>query len=62
MNNQNVITKEQAVAYFGTQTALAAALGITKSAVSQWRAGEPIPREQQLRLRYEIAPEAFKAA
>jgi DNA-binding transcriptional regulator YdaS (Cro superfamily) len=30
------LTKQQAVAIFETQTALASALGITKGAVSQW--------------------------
>jgi DNA-binding transcriptional regulator YiaG len=62
MTTKTVITKEQAVSLFGTQSALAEALGITKGAVSQWRDGEPIPEAQALKLRYEIAPEAFKAA
>lgn len=61
MNTQPVITKAEAVAHFGTQSALAAALGITRSAVCQWADG-PIPKEHELRLRYEIAPEVFKAA
>lgn len=30
------MTKQQAIAVFGSGTALARALGITKSAVSQW--------------------------
>jgi len=62
MAEKTVITKEQAVALFGSQIALAKALGITKGAVSQWRDGEPIPEAQALKLRYEIAPEAFQAA
>jgi DNA-binding transcriptional regulator YdaS (Cro superfamily) len=32
----NHLTKQQAVGIFGTATALADALGITKGAVSQW--------------------------
>ena len=30
------LTKQDAVAIFGTQSALAKALGLTKSAISQW--------------------------
>lgn len=59
MSTKTVITKEQAVAHFGSQAKVAYALGLTRSAVSQWKAKEPIPVEQALRLRYEIAPEAF---
>ena len=57
-----IITKEQAVEVYGTQRKLAAALGITEGAVSQWKKGEPIPQEQALRLRYIIAPRKFKSA
>lgn len=35
--------KSAVIAYFGTQTATARALGITKSAVSQWKPDKPIP-------------------
>jgi transcriptional regulator with XRE-family HTH domain len=35
--------KADVVAHFGTQTATAKALGITKSAVSQWDEDRPIP-------------------
>lgn len=62
MQTETRITKEQAVAHFKTQTALAEALGVTKGAVSQWKDGEPIPENHALKLRYEIAPEAFQAA
>lgn len=62
MNKKTVITKEQALAVYETATALANALGITKGAVSQWPAGQPIPNEQALKLRYEIAPDKFQAA
>lgn len=44
-NSQNVEVKmktEMVVEHFGTKTAVARALGINKSAVSQW--GENVPR------------------
>jgi len=41
--------KKEAVAYFGTQVALARALGIGKSAVSEW-ASIPIDRQCQLEV------------
>lgn len=56
------ILKEEAIALFGSQAALARALDISPAAVSQYRDGEPIPEKQALRLRYEIKPEAFQAA
>lgn len=40
--------KADAIAFFGSPTALAAALGITRTAVYQW--GELVPKER----RYEI--------
>lgn len=40
--------KTDAVAFFGTQTALAQTLGVTQAAVAQW--GEVIPEKQSLRL------------
>lgn len=40
--------KTDAVAFFGTQTALAQTLGVTQAAVAQW--GEVIPEKQALRL------------
>lgn len=53
------ITKEQAVALYGTQVALAKALNITKGAVSQWPDGEPIPEKQALLLAYVIRPDGL---
>jgi len=55
------ILKEQAVAMFGSASALARALGIKPQAVSQWAAGEPIPERHQLRLRYEVLPKMHRA-
>ncbi len=53
------ITKEKAIALYGTRTALARALGISKAAVSQWKDGEAIPEVQALKIRYILKPEAF---
>lgn len=54
------ITKEHALAAYGNVGSdLAKALGITPSAVYQWKDGEPIPNEQALKLRYVLKPELF---
>ena len=55
------ITKEEAVALYRTQTALARALGIHRSAVNKWKDGEPIPEAQALKIRYVLRPECFDA-
>jgi len=54
------ITKPEAVKLFGSQANLARALGISTAAVSQWSQG-PIPKTQELRIRYELKPEAFSS-
>jgi len=51
-------TKAQAISLYPTQTELAEALGISKSAVSNWPDG-PILEVHDLKLRYELKPEAF---
>lgn len=56
------IYKRDAVAAYGTQQALADALGISRSAVAMWSSENPIPREHALRLRYELKPEIFGAS
>lgn len=57
-----MITKEQAIALFGSVKALQAALGLkTHSAIYMWKDGEPIPEAHELRLRYQLKPEAFGA-
>lgn len=56
------ILKEQAVSAYGTQQALADALGIGRTAVTMWPDGKAIPREHELRLRYELRPDIFEAA
>lgn len=52
------ITKAEALSLYSTATELADALGIGKSAVSMWPDG-PIPEAHDLKLRYELKPEAF---
>jgi len=50
--------KQKAIKIYGTPSALARALGVTKSAVSQW--GETIPERHALKIRYELKPKLFK--
>lgn len=56
------ITKAEAIGLYGdghgAQQRLATALGLSKQAVSDWDEG-PIPERHDLRLRYELKPEAF---
>ena len=40
--------KQEAIAYFGTQQALADAIGVSSAAVTQW--GENVPPLRQLQL------------
>lgn len=57
--SQITITKEQALAaYQGNGAALARALSITPSAVSQWPEG-PIGEVHALKLRFLLKPEVF---
>lgn len=57
--SQITITKEQALAaYDGNGAALARALNITPSAVSQWPDG-PIGEVHALKLRFLLKPEVF---
>lgn len=55
------ISKSEAIALYGTQQALADALGISRTAVTMWPNDRPIPKEHALRLRYELKPELFGA-
>lgn len=41
---------QEVINYYGTRKAVAAALGITKQAVSQWEAEDSIPPLRQLQL------------
>ena len=53
------IYRKDALSIFGTQQALADALGITRSAVAMWGDEKPIPAEHALRLRYELRPDVW---
>jgi hypothetical protein len=53
------LRKHEAIALFSTAKGLATALGISKSAVSQWSEG-PIPENHDLKIRYELRPERFR--
>jgi transcriptional regulator with XRE-family HTH domain len=53
------ILKKDAIEAYGTQQALADALGISRTAVTMWSNDRPIPKEHQLRLRYELLPDVF---
>jgi DNA-binding transcriptional regulator YdaS (Cro superfamily) len=52
------MTKAEAIAHFGTATALADALGLSKVAVSQW--GDYPPRLRQLEIQ-ELTKGALQA-
>ncbi len=54
------MTKEQAIGLFGSVKGLRDALGLrTRSAIYMWKDGEAIPDTHELRIRYELRPEAF---
>ena len=53
------LSKKEAIALFSSAKELAKALGVSKSAVSQWPDG-PIPDNHDLRIRYELRPEHFR--
>ncbi len=55
------LSKKEAIALFSSAKELAEALGISKSAVSQWPDGQ-IPDKHDLRIRYELKPEHFRPA
>ena len=42
------MTKDEAIAYYGTQVQLAKALGITQAAVSKWPEQVPLLRQYEL--------------
>lgn len=59
MKSSIQITKNEAVEMFGSKADLARALGIAKSAVSQWSDG-PIPEKQAMKIRFMLKPELFE--
>ena len=46
------MTFEQLLKHFGTQTGIAAALGVTQPTVSNWKSRGRIPALQQLRIEH----------
>ena len=60
MSTTLYLTKERAVALFGSPLILADALGISRANVYMWEDGKPIPQKHALRIKYELKPEAFK--
>jgi hypothetical protein len=57
-----MLLKEQAIGLFGSVKGLRDALGLrTRSAIYMWKPGEPIPETHELRIRYELKPQAFDA-
>jgi len=58
-----MLLKEQAIGLFGSVKGLRDALGLrTRSAIYMWKPGEPIPEAHELRIRYELMPQAFDAS
>lgn len=56
-----MITKEKALEAYGNKpSALARALGVGNSSVSNWPPGEPIPDRHVLALAFILKPEVFK--
>lgn len=53
------ISKDEAIALFGSRRELADALGISIQAVGQWDDDE-IPEKQAMKIRYVLKPEAFE--
>jgi len=52
--------KHEAIALFGSVEALRDALGLgTRHAIYMWPDDEPIPEVHDLKIRYELKPEAF---
>jgi DNA-binding transcriptional regulator YiaG len=51
-----VVTLKDALEHFDSKAELAAALGITKQAVSAWGMNDPIPERRRLKLNHEIIP------
>lgn len=56
------MTKQEAVQLFRNQSDLAEALGISRSAVSQWDDEAHIPEVHELRIRYVLRPEHFETS
>jgi len=48
-----MITLRTLLTQYRTKAAVAAAFGVTKQAVSQWPMDGPIPKQQELKIKYE---------
>lgn len=58
-----MITRQQAIDFYGSAVLLADALGYTsRHAIYMWPKAGPIPNEPYMRLRYELKPECFDAS
>lgn len=54
------LLKEQAIALFPSRKAMQKALGLkSHAAISMWPDGKPIPENHELRIRYQLRPDAF---
>jgi len=54
------ISKQDAIAAYGTADQLATALGIGRTAVVMWSDDKPIPEKHALKLRYVLKPGYFR--
>ena len=54
------ISKQDAIAAYGTPEALATALGIGRTAVVMWSDNKPIPEKHALKLRYVLKAAYFR--
>jgi len=54
------IYKSKAIKKFGTKSALARHLGITKQAVQHWQDRKPIPQKHAMKLVKDFGEEAFR--
>lgn len=52
-----MLTKSQAINLFGSAQELQAALGLSRTAIIMWK--DKVPKVHELRIRYELKPEAF---
>ena len=53
------IYKTKAIKKFGTKSALAKHLGITKQAITHWEDRKPIPQKHAMKLVNDFGEEAF---
>ena len=57
---RTMVTRQQAIALYGSAIGLASALGYkSRHAIYMWPKKGPIPEWPYMKLRYELRPEAF---